>query len=105
MDLGEWHGSQSSFRSDLLGPAAQAAALQADYPLLPRAGDGGESLYRNGLLLVFRRFQLWRLGGGDSGLTTTLDLADWARCVWCGFVLCIYAGGGRQAEAISKQQG
>src|ERR1017187_1593763 len=103
MDLGEWHPRQPSVRGDLLDPAAQAAALQTGYPLLLRTCDGREPLCRYRLLFVFRRSQLWRLGGGDPGLRIALDVAAWARGAWCGFVLCIHAGSSRQAEAISRQ--
>src|SRR5580658_1056951 len=103
MDLREWHPRQSSFLRDLLGPAAQAAALQAGYPLLPGAGDGRKPLYRYRLLLVLRRFQLWRLGGRDPGLATALDVAAWVGVAWCGFVLCIHADSSRQAAIVSRQ--
>src|ERR1019366_2045953 len=103
MDLGEWHPRQPSVRGDLLDPAAQAAALQTGYPLLLRTCDGREPLCRYRLLFVFRRSQLWRLGGGDPGLRTALDMAGWAGGNGSDFLLCFPSGIGRQAEAISRQ--
>src|SRR4029077_17996969 len=100
MDLGEWHGCKPSIWSDLLARTAKATALQTGYPLLPRAGHGGQSVHRHRLLLLFRDFQIGLRGGCDPGLATALDVAVWARCDWSGFLLCIHAGSSRQAESF-----
>src|SRR5208282_1996830 len=100
MDLGEWHSGQSYFRGFVLAPSAAAAALQTSHSVLPGPGDGWQSLFRNRLLSLFRRLQLWRLGRCDPGLATALDVAAWAGRTRWGFVLCVHARGRRGAKTI-----
>jgi len=100
MDLGQWYAGQSRFRGDLLARPAKRSALPAGDSLLSGAGPGGKSIYGHRILLLFRRLELWRLGGRDPGSASALDVAAWARAVRRGVLLCVHAVGKGPVAAI-----
>lgn|SRR6185312_6151412 len=102
MDLSQWHRCQSHLCRDLLAPPARATTLRTGNSVLHGVGHGRQSVHRNGLFLIFRSVQFWRLGGGNPRAPTTLDLAAWPDCAGNGFILHSDVGGRSQAEAVSS---
>ncbi len=105
LDLSQRYVGKPCFRGDLLAHPAKAGALSPRHSLLPRAGDDGQSVHWDRLFFVFRRGQFWRLGGGDSRLAAPLDVADWAGCARCDFLLRLDASGRSATEGVSCQRG
>src|SRR5215475_10817329 len=103
MDCGERHFGEPGRSVRAVVDSAAAAAVRSCDSLLPCAGDGGEFVYRNGILFVFGCSQFRRLEAGDRRSAALLGVAGWPGGAGGSDLLRIDVAGGGEAASVSRK--